>query len=297
MNIEQLEYIIKVAEMRSISTASESLHISQAGISMAITSLEKELGIKIFKRSRLGTIPTEEGKEIIQKAYEVMSKLEEIRDKAQLHTETMEKELRLSSTQGLFLTILPKSLALFKKKYPNVNIVIEEKGGREVVNDVLNNKIDIGLLNIPKIKPKEDVLDFQTLMVGKIIVSVSRNSPLASKKSIAPKDLLDQNLVVYNGPNVNTFIKDFFNHYGEMNILFSTNNTEIIKKSVAEGLAISFSYDIGINSDPYYLTGDLVPIPLVNFNNDSLELGWVRSKKQHFSRAAREFIKCLEIYY
>lgn len=131
MNIEQLEYIIKVAEMRSISTASESLHISQAGISMAITSLEKELGVNIFKRSRLGTLPTEEGKEIIQKAYEVMSKLEEIRDKAQLHTETMEKELRLSSTQGLFLTILPKSLALFKKKYPNVNIVIEEKGGHE----------------------------------------------------------------------------------------------------------------------------------------------------------------------
>lgn len=70
-----------------------------------------------------------------------------------------------------------------------------------------------------------------------------------------------------------------------------------MKKAVAEGLAISFSYDIGINSDPYYLTGDLVPIPLVNFNNNSLEFGWVRSKKQHFSKAAREFIKCLEIYH
>lgn len=296
MNIEQLEYIIKVAEMRSISTASENLHISQSGISMAITSLEKELGIKIFKRSRLGTIPTEEGKEIIQKAYEVMSKLDEIKDKAQLHSDTMEKELRLSSTQGLFLTILPKSLALFKKKYPEVNIVIDEKGGQEVVNDVLNNKIDIGLLNIPKNKPKEEELDFQTLIEARVVVSVSKDSPLARRKSISPQELLDQNLVIYNGPKMKAFVQEFFKEYGEINILFFTNNTEIIKKTVAEGLAVSFAYDIGLDSDPYYLSGELVPVPLVDPNMITLDFGWVRSKKQNLSKAAKEFIKCLEIY-
>ncbi|MFB3166597.1 LysR family transcriptional regulator [Neobacillus sp. 179-C4.2 HS] len=296
MNIEQLQYIIKVAETRSISNASESLHISQAGISMAITSLEKELGIKIFKRSRLGTVPTEEGMEIIQKSYEVMSKLEEIRESVQLQTNTMEKELRVSSTQSLFLTVLPKSLALFKKKYPNVKIVIEEKGGQEVIHDVLNNKIDIGLLNIPKEKPKEEELEFQSLMEANVVVSVSKNSPLAGRKSITPGELINENLVVYNGPKMKAFIQDFFDQYGEMNVLFYTNNTEIIKKSVAEGLAISFSYDMGLGNDPYYLSGELVPIPFADTNIISLEFGWVRSKKQHFSRAAKEFIRCLEIH-
>ncbi|KOR78617.1 LysR family transcriptional regulator [Peribacillus frigoritolerans] len=296
MNIEQLEYIIKVAEVNSISTASESLHISQSGISMAITSLEKELGIKIFKRSRLGTIPTEDGKEIIQKALEVLSKLEEIRDSAQIHTDTMEKELRLSSTQGLFLTVLPKSLALFKKKYPEVKIVIEEKGGQEITEEVRNGKIDIGLLNIPKVKPKEIELEFQPLMEAKVIVMVSKNSPLVNRKSITPKELMDQNLVIYNGPRMKSFINGFFDHYGEMNILFFTNNTEIIKKTVAEGLAIAFSYDIGVNSDPYFLSGELMAIPLVELENNTMEFGYVRSKKQYFSKAAREFIKCLEFY-
>ncbi|MEK4030032.1 MULTISPECIES: LysR family transcriptional regulator [Bacillaceae] len=296
MNIEQLEYIIKVAEVNSISTASEKLHISQSGISMAITSLENELGIKIFKRSRLGTIPTEDGKEIIQKAHEVLSKLEEIRDSAQMHSDTMEKELRLSSTQGLFLTILPKSLALFKKKYPEVKIMIEEKGGQEIIEDVLNDKIDIGLLNIPPLKPKESELEFQPLMEAKVIVSVSRNSSLAGRKSISPEELLNEDLVVYNGPKMKRFIKEFFARYGEMNVLFFTNNTEIIKKTVAEGLAISFSYDIGMNSDPYFLGGELVAIPLINLENNSMELGYVRSKKQYFSKAAKEFIKCLEFY-
>lgn len=296
MNIEQLEYIIKVAETRSISTASESLHISQAGISMAITSLEKELGIKIFKRSRLGTIPTEEGMDIIQKAYEVMSKLEEMKDSAQAHSDTIEKELRLSSTQGLFLTVLPKSLALFKKKYPEVRIVIDEKGGQEIIHDVLQNKIDIGLLNMPKENPKEDELEFCKLMEAKVVVTVGRNSPLAGKKSITPQELQDQTLVFYNGPNMKAYLDDFFAKYGELDILFLTNNTEVIKKTVAEGLAITLSYEIGINSDPYYLSGELVPIPLTNFHHDLMELGYVRSKKQHFSKAAKEFIKCLEVY-
>ncbi|WP_223587988.1 LysR family transcriptional regulator [Neobacillus bataviensis] len=296
MNIEQLEYIIKVAETSSISTASESLHISQAGISMAITSLEKELGIKIFKRSRLGTVPTDEGKDIIQKAYEVLSKLEEIKDSAQAHTGTMEKELRLSATQGLFLTVLPKSLALFKKKYPNVKIVIEEKGGQEIIQDVLQNKIDIGLLNIARENPKEEELDFQTLMEAKVVVTVSRNSPLAGRKSITPQELQDQTLVFYNGPNMKAFLQEFFTKYGEIDILFLTNNTEVIKKTVAEGLAITLSYEIGINNDPYYMSGELVPIPLTNYHLNLMELGYVRSKKLNFSKAAKEFIKCLESY-
>ncbi|WP_153733155.1 LysR family transcriptional regulator [Sporosarcina obsidiansis] len=295
MNIEQLEYIIKVAETRSISNSSESLHVSQAGISMAITSLEKELGIKIFKRSRTGTVPTEEGREIIKTAYEVVNKLQEIREKAQTHVDIMEKELSLSATQGLFLSILPKALALFKQKYPDVNIIIEEKRGHCVIDDVKNNKVDLGLMQIPKKKPMEQELEFRTLLQTKIAITVSKYSPLASRKSISLEEVIDQDLVVYNGPDMQYFIKYLFQHYGKMNVLFSTNNTEIMKKTVAEDLAIAFSYDFGINHDPYYLSGELVSVPLLNLKHDTLELGWIRSSKHRLSKATKEFIKCLEL--
>ncbi|PFD45331.1 hypothetical protein CN285_05095 [Bacillus cereus] len=294
MNIEQLQYVIKVAETRSISSSSELLHISQAGISMAISNLEKELGIKIFKRSRAGTIPTKEGEEIIRKAYEVVNKLQEIRDKANTYADVMEKELRLSSTQGLFLTILPQALALFKNKCPNVNVFIEEKGGYYVIEDVITNKVDIGLMHLPKRKLKEEELDFRVLLEGRLIVTVGKNSPLAKRKSVTPQELLGQNLVVYNGPNMHSFIQYYIKQFGEMNILFSTNNTEIMKKTVAEDLAIAFSYDIGIKSDPYYLSGELIAIPLVNMEHNSLDLGWVQSKKHGLSKVGKEFVKCLE---
>ncbi|KOO51883.1 LysR family transcriptional regulator [Viridibacillus arvi] len=294
MNIEQLQYIIKVSELRSISIASKNLHVSQSGISMAISSLEKELGVKIFNRSRAGTIPTEAGFEIIKKAYEAMGILKEIKDKAQSYTDTMENELRLASTQSMFLTILPKSLAIFKEKYPQVNIIIEEKANHDVIDDVKDNKINIGLMSIPSRVLYEDELEFNPIIEGKLTVVVSKHSPLAHRKSITPQDLLGQSLVVYNGPKMQLFIQNLFKHFGPINILFSTNNMEVIKKTVSEGLAISFYYEVGVNNDPYFLNGEVIAIPLINVKHDSLFLGWLRSKKYPLSNTAIEFIKCLE---
>ncbi|MBI0580043.1 LysR family transcriptional regulator [Neobacillus cucumis] len=63
MHIEQLEYIVRVAETGSISIAAKDLHISQSGISQSITILEDELDVKLFKRNRRpGTVSTNEGK-------------------------------------------------------------------------------------------------------------------------------------------------------------------------------------------------------------------------------------------
>ena len=62
MNIEQLQYIIEVSEQGTIAKAAENLHVSHSAISQAIASLESELGITIFNRSRSGSICTTEGK-------------------------------------------------------------------------------------------------------------------------------------------------------------------------------------------------------------------------------------------
>lgn len=61
MNIEQLMYIVEVAKVRSLGEAAKTLNISQSALSQAITKFENELNIKIFNRTRAGTIPTKEG--------------------------------------------------------------------------------------------------------------------------------------------------------------------------------------------------------------------------------------------
>ncbi|MDM5210719.1 LysR family transcriptional regulator [Peribacillus sp. NJ4] len=297
MHIEQLKYIVEVTKTRSISIAAQNLHVSQSTISKAITNLEQELGINLFTRSRLGAIPTAEGKNIIKKAYEIVVKLHEIQEEAQTQTSLINGEINLSASPSLFMTILLKSLSSFKKDYPNFRIVMTEKKSPNIIEDVLQGKIDIGLAMIDEIDlDAHEELVFETLLEGEIMVCVNKHSPLALSDYLTPEELINETVVMYDGGIWKDSISIFMNRYGSMNILFSSNNTEVIKKAVSEGLAISFLMDISLKDDHYVKSGEIVPIPLINFDSNRRSFGWVRSKKKHFSFATREFLKCIKLH-
>lgn len=145
MNIEQMRYSVEVAKVGSISIASENLYVSQSAISQSIMSLEEELGMSIFIRSRYGTRPTNEGKEVIQRAAEILEKLQEIKQVAQSHTRSMTGQLRLAVCPGTIPFIL-NVLQFFKHEYPDVEITIEEKGCHEIIADLQQDRIDIGFV-------------------------------------------------------------------------------------------------------------------------------------------------------
>ncbi|MDQ0862058.1 LysR family transcriptional regulator [Bacillus sp. V2I10] len=194
MHLEQLKYIVKVAETRSISIASQNLHVSQSTISKAITNLEEELQIKLFKRSRLGAIPTVEGKNIIKKAYEIVVKLNEIQEEVEAQTPLINGELNLSASPSLFTPILLKTLSNLKKDYPNLRIVITEKKSPNIIEDILQGKIDIGLAMIDEINWKaHEELVFETLLEGKIMVCVSKHSLLAFSDYLTPEEVIITN--------------------------------------------------------------------------------------------------------
>ncbi|QNU04738.1 LysR family transcriptional regulator [Peribacillus butanolivorans] len=297
MHLEQLKYIVEVAKTRSISIAAQNLHVSQSTISKAITNLEQELSIHLFTRSRLGAQPTTEGKNIIKKAYEIVVKIEEIQEEAQEQTSLINGELNISASPSFFMPILLKALANFKKDYPNFRIVMTETKSPNIIEDVSQGKIDIGLAMLDEIDwNAHEELVFESLLEGKIMVCVSKHSPLAFSDHITPEELINETVVMYDGVIWKDSISIFMNRYGPMNILFASNNTEVIKKAVSEGLAISFLMDIALKDDHYVKSGEIIPISLINFESNHRSFGWVRSKKKHFSLAAREFLKYLKLH-
>lgn len=292
MHIEQLEYIVKVAESGSISIAAEKLHVSQSGISQSITKLEDELGVKIFKRHRrLGAVPTDEGKTLIKKAYEVLVRLQEFKEEAQSFNTVISGNLKVSSIPG-FMMFLLEPLASFKNAYPNVNIEISEKSTQHIIEHVENKQIDIGLITIYEdlIKKREDLL-FEVILEGKMMVYVSKSSPLALNKSIIPQQLMTQNVILYNGDYVKRFANDLISKFGPMNILFTSDNTEVIRKAIIEGLGISFGPDFSVKNDPYVLSGEIVPIEIINYQQVKIGVGWVRSENNHFSINTKKFLE------
>lgn len=120
-------------------------------------------------------------------------------------------------------------------------------------------------------------------------IYVSRKSPLAFNHKLTPDQVLQYPLVIYNGTNMRFFINHIFKHHGPINIFFESSNTEVIKDTIAEGLAIGMFSNLAFKNDSRVKSGAIVPIPLDVEASDSF-YGLLRSKEAHSSPV----IKCLE---
>jgi DNA-binding transcriptional LysR family regulator len=297
MQIEQLEYVIEVAKERTISNASKNLHVTQSAISQSISSLEEELGVTLFNRSRTGSIPTEEGRKVIEKGYEILKIIQELKEDLQLDKETIKGELKLASSPT-FMTYLLNPLAKYKEDYPPVEIEMKEQETQEVINSVKKHRIDIGIIaNHNGLKDLTEDLDFKpfTLLKGEMQVYVNKNSPLAIYDTITPQQLINQTIVMYNGDYVKWFVNDFVERIGPLKVLFSSNNTDVIRKAVLNNLAITFSPNWYIQNSEIQYKDRIKMIRITNHDPSKIIYGMVYSKKKVLPAAAVKFIQYLEV--
>ncbi|MCM3766214.1 LysR family transcriptional regulator [Neobacillus niacini] len=293
MNLVQLEFIVEIAKVNNISKASNILHVSQSGISQSLTSLEEELGVKIFDRSRSGVFPTEDGKIIIQKAQEILNQIEDLKSFSQSKHANTPVEIKISLTPG-FIVNIQEAIASFKSDYPHVNIVVYENISKQIIQEVMDNEIDLGLIGFYRNKWQIDKeLAFQQLFKTMVKVCVGKHSPFASRKTITHEDLKNQSIVLYNSDAFNRFAKVFEQKYGPLNILFRTNNYEVIKKTVMDGDAFSLFTDVFAKNDPDVRRGDIIPLTLLNFSKANIDYGWIYSKKRGLTDYASELIEYL----
>ncbi|MEK3984034.1 LysR family transcriptional regulator [Paenibacillus sp. FSL K6-3166] len=244
MNLEQCENIVEVAKIGSLTKAAQNRHITLSAISQSITLLESELGVTLFIRSRgQRAVPTAEGQAIISKANEVLMKVNELKAEAQIYSDALSGHLKIATIPGP-MHLIVRVVSGFKADFPNVNIEIFEKGPKEILDNVLQDEMDIGLMVSPEgLSEKHKGVVFEELMEGKIVVGVHPQSPLALNTIITPEQLVGQTLVLYDDHYIQDFVERYLLKVGPMNILFTSNNTRAIDNAVASGLAITIGMD------------------------------------------------------
>lgn len=294
MNLEQLAYIVEVAETESLSVASENIHVTQSAISQSITNLEKKLGIKIFQRSRSGTIPTEAGGKVIQKAIEILGKMEELQIEANADWFGENEKLRLGTIPSP-LMYLPKTLASFKKDYPSIQMEIAERSSQTIIDDIAEDKLDIGLVGLSQggREFKYEDIEIQVVLRGQMIVAASKQSPLASRSSMTASQIQKFSLVIYDDDRLWEFIDELAAQSGKIDVLFSTNNLDAIRNAVKENLAITIAPDYTIKNDIAVESSQIVPVEIAGLQQDypGMALVWSKSRS---TRTIRNFIARLK---
>lgn len=239
MDLIQLRTFYEAAICGSLTGASEKLCSSQPAISRQILTLEKELGLSLFSRHSRGVRLTEAGRclfEYAAKSLKILDNAEkalaELRD---LESGTI--TLGASTTIGNYL--LPVWLADFSKQYPKIDISLQVANSNNVIVDLLEGELDIGLIAGPINSPD---LCQDYLLDDQIILLVGPKHPWHNKNTIFPEAIMNEVLILREtGSATRQAIESFLEN--EKIISPKTivlGDTEAIKRAVMAGMGITF---------------------------------------------------------
>ncbi len=264
MDINHLQYLVDVAQTKSITLSAKRLFISQQGLSQIMVRLENDLKVPLLNRHRQGVSLTEAGEVAVSKAKEILEKYDELLKSVQpyslVNPDNLSGKLTISVVPFIINNVLPDVLDLFQKQFPAVEVHIQEDQPPEIIRAINNCDVDIGLFILPEFQFNELILSckgtYEKLLESDMLAVVASNSPLAKKKSLTIADLYQQSLAIYNFAAYLKIISEMFPDVSRLNILVKTNSVELYKNAIVnrQAVGISSSTDTRLLKDDSLIT-------------------------------------------
>jgi DNA-binding transcriptional LysR family regulator len=241
MDLRQLEIFCKVVELGSFSKAGEAIYLTQPTISEHIKSLEDHLDARLLDRMGREVIPTKAG-EIL---YSYAKKILELRIEAKQVLENFSGKLSGDITIGGSNIpgeyVLPYLLGKFKDNYPNISICLKIGDTKEIIDQVINNRIEMGIVGA---KIQDRRLQYSEFIKDELILVVPSFHPWKSKTSIRPEELKDQPYISRErGSGTRMTIEKALHDSGinlnTLKVIAEMGSTEAIRQGIKAGIGIS----------------------------------------------------------
>ena len=167
MDIRKLEAFCKVFELQSFSKAGEAMFLSQPTISSHVANLEDELGVRLFDRLGRKVMPTQAGEVLYKSMVTVFRNLEQAKASIEVLRDRVVGELPMGCSTIPSHAILPKLLAAFSMRYPEVSFTVHTADSSEVIKRVVSGDWPMGIVGK---KPVEEELVASLLAEDETIV-------------------------------------------------------------------------------------------------------------------------------
>ena len=280
MTLQQIRYILGVAQAGSLNKASEKLFISQPSLTSSIHDAEWELGFEIFHRTSRGVKQTQRGEAFICDAKELYAAYEALLKK---HSAQEKKSFSVSA---LYYAFARTAFVEILKKFSNdaYDFAFREKKASDVIEDVALEESELGILYLSDSNRDEILkalkannLDFHHLTECNAFVYLHKNHPLAKKESLSLQDLLPYHFITFDTDDVKSFFSDqIISRYKlDKAITVADRATELNLIKTLNGytfLSGVYSEESNASSD------DFVLVPLQNQDekiSHTFELGYI----------------------
>ena len=149
MTLTQLHYMTAVAEYGNFTIAADKCYVTQPTLSMQVQKLEEELGVKIFNRATKPILLTDIGKKILIQAKRITEEATRMQDIVSIEKGFIGGEFKLGIIPTVMPTLLPMFLNTFTKKYPKVDLKIEELTTQNITKMLEEGHLDAGIAATP----------------------------------------------------------------------------------------------------------------------------------------------------
>jgi LysR family transcriptional regulator, hydrogen peroxide-inducible genes activator len=193
MNLRDLRYLVALAEHKHFGRAAEASFVSQPTLSTQIKKLEDELGVTLVERTPRKVLLTQVGKEIVQRAREVLNEVEQIRAIARRTLDPESGTVRLGIFPTLGPYLLPHVVPRIRERFPRLELLLVEEKTEVILKQLREGRLDAGILALPI---HDDQLHAQFLFEEPFLLAVPEGHAFAKRKSLKVDDLSDQSLLL-----------------------------------------------------------------------------------------------------
>ena len=285
MEFRVLKYFLMVAREENITKAAALLHLTQPTLSRQLMQLEAELGVKLFHRSKHSIILTEDGMLLKRRAQEIISLSDKTVQELSHKEDVLSGEIAIGCGETKNMLFLSEQIRKFRQKYPLVQFSIHS-----AIADDIKERIEKGILDIGLLMEPVDVGKYEFIRMPqkeKWGILVRKDSELAAKESINPKDLTNVPLIMVKRELVKNELASWFGDYYEGLQIAATYNLILNAASMVErGVGVALCFDLGA---AFY--EDLCFIPLAPTLETGSVLVW--KKNQTLGAATSQFMRYL----
>lgn len=296
MNLKQLEAFVQVSESGSFSKAAKELFLTQPTISAHISSLEKELNVRLFIRNTKEVSLSDDGKDLYRYAKQITDLEKAIEERFYMNSDDGKHFITIAASTIPAQYLLPKVLMCYRERYPKEQIKIMETDSSEVVTQVVDHMVDVGFTGTVLEKKHCKYIPFYKDELAVITPDTPEYRILKEQNRddidwIKRKPLILREEGSGTRKEAEKQLKNAGISMEDLDIVASIANQETIKKSVKQGMGITVLSRLAAEDEDGLL---IFPIPGADEGRD---INLVYNKNYQMTRSADRFIRIVKEVY
>ena len=299
MNLKQLEAFVQVAEGGSFSKAARELYLTQPTISAHISSLEKELNVRLFVRNTKEVSLSDNGKDLYKYAKQMVDLQGKIEEHFGMRKDSGKHCITIATSTIPAQYLLPKVLMRFNEKYPEEQFKIKETDSAQVVTQIVDCMADVGFTGTVLEKKHCKYIPFYK---DELVIIAPNMEKYRRIQEECPNDIswLEREHVIMREEGSGTRkeaekqLRSAGVNMADLEIIASIENQETIKKSVRQGMGVSILSRLAATDEAKAGQMLIFPIPGADEGRD---INVVYNRNYQLSRSAERFIKIVKEVY